>query len=110
MWRRFICLTAFAWILAVCCPGCGRKSTPLETDPSKTPWLDPQAKIKALKQSDQRIRGLAAAQLGEMGAKAADALPELERLANNDPEPKVRQRAKEAIEKIRAATGTGPPQ
>jgi HEAT repeat protein len=78
----------------------------MEIDPSKTPWLDPQAKIKALKQSDQRVRDLAAAQLGEMGARAADALPELERLANDDPEPNVRERAKEAIDKIQAATGT----
>ena len=80
----------------------------METDPSKTPWLDPQAKIKALKKSDQRVRGLAAAQLGEMGAKAADALPELERLAKDDPEPNVRERAKVSIDKIRAATGTRP--
>jgi HEAT repeat protein len=82
----------------------------VETDPSKTPWLDPQAKIKALKQSDQRVRGLAASQLGEMGADAVDALPELERLAKDDPAPDVRERAKESIDKIRAATGTGPVQ
>jgi hypothetical protein len=103
-------MSVFAGVLAaVCCLGCGH-SAPLETDPSKTPWLDPQAKINALKQSDQRLRGLAAAQLGEMGAKAAYALPELERVAKEDPEPKVRERANKAIDKIRAATGASPPQ
>jgi HEAT repeat protein len=77
----------------------------LETDLSKTPWLDPQAKIKALRQSDQRVRGLAATQLGELGAQAVDALPELERLAKEDPDLNVRARAKESVAKIRAATG-----
>lgn len=100
-------MTMFAWVLAgVCSLGCGR-SAPTETDPSKTPWLDPQAKMKALKQSDRRVRGLAASQLGEMGAKAVDALPELERLAKDDPDPDVRERAKKSVDKIRAATGAG---
>lgn len=99
-------MMVFAWALAaVCSLGCG-KSAPTETDPSKTPWLDPQAKLNALKQSDRRLRGLAAYQLGEMGAKAVDALPELERLAKEDPDQTVRERAKASVDKIRAATGT----
>jgi hypothetical protein len=40
-----------------------------------------------------------------MGAKAVDAIPELEKLAKDDASPKVRENARLAIEKIRAAAG-----
>jgi len=90
--------------------GCGESPPPV-TDPAKAPWLlDPDSQIKLLKESQERVRGLAAFNLGNMGAKAVDAIPELERLAKNDPEPIVRNRAKEAIEKIRAAASASPPQ
>jgi hypothetical protein len=90
--------------------GCG-KSPPPVTDPAKAPWLlDPNSQIKLLKESQHRVRGIAAYNLGNMGAKAIDALPELERLAKNDPEPIVRARAKEAIDKIRSATEAKPAQ
>jgi HEAT repeat protein len=62
--------------------------------------------MEALKNQDFRIRGLAAFHLGNLGAKATDALPELERLAKDDPNSKVRDNAQMAIQKIRAATGT----
>ena len=89
--------------------GC-KKSPPPVTDPAKMPWLDPQSQIKGLKDDDYRIRGLSAFNLGNMGAKATDAISELKRLAKDDPEPKVRERAKEAIDKIRSAAGASPPQ
>ena len=41
-----------------------------------------------------------------MGAAATEAIPELEKLAANDPEQKVRDLSKEAVEKIRAASGS----
>jgi hypothetical protein len=41
-----------------------------------------------------------------MGAKAADAIPELEKLASSDSNPKVRENARLAIEKIRGAAGS----
>jgi hypothetical protein len=83
--------------------GCS-KSTPPVTDPAKAPWLlDPKSQIEGLKNGDDRIRGIAAFNLGNMGAKGADALPELERVAGDDPSQKVRDRAKEAIDKIKAA-------
>jgi hypothetical protein len=83
--------------------GCG-KSPPPVTDLSKAPWLDPKVQAEGLKQSDMRLRGLSAVNLGKIGAPAADALPALEELAQSDPEPKVRKLAREAIDKIRAAS------
>lgn len=84
--------------------GC-EKSPPPVTDPAKAPWLlDPKLQIEGLKNGDFRIRGLSAFNLGNMGAKAADAIPDLEKLSKDDPNPKVRENAREALEKIRAAT------
>lgn len=82
--------------------GCS-KAPPPPADLSKAPWLDPQVQIKNLKESDERVRRAAASNLGSMGSNAAAALPELERLAKSDPSTKVRDNAKEAIEKIKAA-------
>ena len=92
-------------ILTAClCWGCGK--SPAVTDLSQTPWLDPKAQIKSLKDGNMQIRGIAAHHLGNMGAGAAEAIPELEKLAENDPEKKVRDLSKEAVEKIRAASGS----
>jgi hypothetical protein len=84
--------------------GC-EKATPPTIDPVKTPWLDPDSQIEGLKHSDFRIRGLSAFNLGNLGARGADAVPELERLAKDDPNQKVRENAAEALAKIRAAAG-----
>lgn len=84
--------------------GCG-ESAPPAADLSKTPWLDPQAQIEGLRSSDFRVRGLSAFNLGNLGAAAVAAVPELERLAKNDANEKVRENAAEALERIRAATG-----
>ena len=67
---------------------------------------DPQSQIEGLKNSDVRIRGISAFNLGNMGAKAADAIPVLEKLAKDDANPKVRENARLALEKIRAAAGS----
>jgi hypothetical protein len=83
--------------------GCGK--APPAADPSKAPWLDPKTQIESLKDEDFRVRGIAAFNLGNLGAKAAHAIPELERLAQNDPIPKVRENAAAALEKLRAASG-----
>lgn len=85
--------------------GCGESAAP-PADLSKTPWLDPQAQIEGLKSSDYRVRGLSAFHLGNLGAAAIGAVPELERLAKDDANEKVRENAAEALEKIRAATGS----
>ena len=86
--------------------GCDN-SPPPPTDPAKAPWLlDPQSQIEGLKNSDVRIRGISAFNLGNMGAKAAGAIPELEKLAKDDANPKVRDNARLALEKIRAAVGS----
>jgi hypothetical protein len=99
MFHKLLLLFSMALI------GC-EQATPLPTDPAKAPWLlDPQSQIDSLKDNDLRIRGIAAFNLGNMGASAEKAIPDLEKLAKDDPEPKVRESAKEAIEKIRAATG-----
>jgi hypothetical protein len=86
--------------------GCDNTPPP-PTDPAKAPWLlDPKSQIEGLKNSDVRIRGISAFNLGNMGAKAADAIPALEKLAKDDPNQKVRENARLALEKIRAATGS----
>lgn len=92
-----------AMLLAFVAVGACKKTLP-PPDPSKAPWLDPKAQLESLTNSDFRIRGVAAYNLGNMGAKAADAIPELERIARDDPNPKVRENAQQAVEKIRAAT------
>ncbi len=81
--------------------GC-EKAPPPVTDPAQAPWLyDPKSQIDSLKSGNYRIRGLAAFNLGNMGSKAVEAVPALEKLAKDDPNPKVRENASEALEKIR---------
>jgi hypothetical protein len=95
---------AMILFLAVLSIGCDN-GPPQVIDPTKTPWLDPKTQIESLKDSNFKIRGLAAFNLGNMGERAVDAIPELERLAQSDPNPKVRENAAAALEKIRAAGG-----
>ena len=83
--------------------GCDDAATP-PADLTKTPWLDPKVQIESLNSGEYRIRGLAAHHLGNIGAPAAEAIPALEKVARDDPEPKVRENAVKALEKIRAAT------
>jgi hypothetical protein len=86
--------------------GCDNTPPP-PTDPAKAPWLlDPNSQIDGLKNSDVRIRGISAFNLGNMGAKAAGAIPVLEKLAKDDANTKVRENARLALEKIRAAAGS----
>jgi hypothetical protein len=99
---QFVRRTAGMLFLAGIFIGC-EKSPPPVMDLSKAPWLDPEVQIEGLKDSDMRIRGVSAINLGNIGAAAADAIPALEKLAKDDPEPKVRENAANALEKIRAA-------
>jgi len=96
------------WLVALvvgAAVGC-KKTAQSPTDPAKAPWLlDPNSQIKGLTDQDFRIRGLSAFNLGNMGGKAASALPVLEKLAKEDPNSKVRERAQEAVDKIRTASG-----
>jgi HEAT repeat protein len=66
--------------------------------------------IDGLNSSDKVIRGVSAYNLGNIGAPAADAVPRLEQLAKDDPEPKVRENAAKAVEKIRAELGQDAPE
>lgn len=100
--KRFLRSASAALLLAGHLVGCGDAPPPV-TDLSKAPWLDPKVQIEGLKDSDMRIRSLSAINLGNIGAAASDAIPELERLARTDGEPKVRENAAKALEKIRAA-------
>ena len=102
--RRLNRNSAIVFLLAVVSVAGCKEASPPVTDVTKTPWLDPQSQIKGLKDGDYRIRGLSALNLGKMGAKAADAIPELERLSRDDPNERVRENAGQAVEKIRAAT------
>ena len=105
-WSSFIRrAAAMALVLVACCAAGCEKAPPPPTDPAQAPWLlDPKLQIEHLKSDDFRLRGIAAFNLGNMGAKASDGLPELERLAKDDPEAKVRKLASEAAAKIRAAS------
>jgi HEAT repeats len=95
-----------AMILLAACVIVGCENAPPQAiDPNKTPWLDPKTQIESLKDPNFKVRGLAAFNLGNMEDRAVGAIPELERLAQNDPHPKVRENAAAALEKIRAAAG-----
>jgi hypothetical protein len=95
--------TAASLLIVGLIVGCQKASPPPAADLTKTPWLDAQVQKEGLKDSDMRIRGVSAINLGNIGAAAADALPELEKLAKSDPETKVREKAAQAVDKIRAA-------
>ena len=55
----------------------------------------------ALAADDESIRTAASLALGDLGATARDALKSLERVADDDPTPEVREAAKNASAKIR---------
>ncbi len=75
--------------------GCSDAPPPV-TDLSKAPWLDPKVQIEGLKDSDMRIAGLSAINLGNIGAPAADAIPELEKLASTTASPRSAKRCEGA--------------
>jgi hypothetical protein len=98
-------------IVVVCLVAACEKSPPPVTDPAKAPWLlDPKSQIELLKNDEYRIRRLAAAHLGKMGGAASEALPILEKVANDDAHPKVREEARAAADSIRSATSDSPRQ
>jgi hypothetical protein len=106
LWRKpaRVSVASLIVMIGAAISGC-EKAPPPVTDPANAPWLlDPNSQIEGLKNSDFRIRGLSAFNLGNMGAKAVDAIAPLEELARNDPNAKVRKNAQEAIDKIRSAT------
>jgi hypothetical protein len=106
LWRgpAGVSVTALILLIGAAILGCETAPPPV-TDPANAPWLlDPNSQIEGLKNSDFRIRRLSAFNLGNMGAKAVDAIAPLEELARNDPNPKVRKNAQEAIDKIRSAS------
>ena len=98
------------WLLLLLVAGCRKAPPPAAVDLSRTPWLDPKVQIEGLTSRESIIRGASAFNLGNIGADAADAVPQLERLAQNDPEPKVREQAAAALGKIRSALGQGGPE
>jgi HEAT repeat protein len=96
-------LSLLLLLMAASSAGCRRTPTPT-IDPAKMPWIDPKVQIEGLTNRDVRIRGISAFNLGNIGAKAVAALPALEKLAKDDPNPKVRENSQEAIKKIRSAS------
>lgn len=87
--------------------GCDRAPDVAEPTPETAPWLFPDEQMKLLAAPDFKVRALAARNLGKMGAAAEPAIPELEKLLEDDNE-KVRDIAQEALDKIRAALGNSP--
>jgi hypothetical protein len=101
--RRYLLAASAVVLVSAFIAGCEQETTP-PVDPAKAPWLyDPQSQIEGLASRDMRLRAISAYNLGNMGALAAEAAPQLEKLAQDDPEPKVRDQARQALEKIRAA-------
>lgn len=95
-----ISLWRLAALSAIACAGC---SEPTAEPPQDAPWLDASEQIELLKQKDSRLQALAARNLGNLGLQAAEAIPKLEELSRH-PNPKVSESARQALEKIRAAT------
>lgn len=82
------------------CKHCGRDVEPL---PETT--VRPPLPLDDLQSPNPEVRHRGADLLGERGAAAVDALPELERLAKSDPDRRVRTRAQWAVENIRRKSG-----
>jgi len=91
-------------MIALAFVGCDKSPEVAEPTVETTPWLFPEPLIKQLTSADFRARGVAAIGLGNMGAKAEAAIPELEKLLE-DENPNIRKVVKEALEKIRADLG-----
>ncbi|NOY43484.1 MAG: HEAT repeat domain-containing protein [Planctomycetes bacterium] len=94
----------FGLLMILVFAGCDKGPVPAERSPETTPWFYPEPQIELLTAPDFKTRAVAARNLGKMGAKAEAAIPELEKLLEDKNE-KVREIAKEALEKIRAETG-----
>jgi len=60
--------------------------------------------------ADSGARRMAASLLGRLGPKAAEAIPELERLAADDPDADVREAAGGALEKMREEPAESDPE
>jgi hypothetical protein len=94
----------FLYVATLCSAMLAGCSGPPAAPPPDAPWLDVKQQIELTKQNDVRLRTLAVRNLGNLGAQAAEAIPRLETLAS-DPNPKVSEHAREALAKIKAATG-----
>lgn len=105
-------MSAYAALLAAASlwlsAAAGCSSEPDAAPPPNAPWLDPKQQIELLNQKDIRLRILATRNLGNLGAQASEAIPRLEAMTS-DPNPKVSQNAREALEKIKAATAEANP-
>ena len=93
-------------LLALMAVGCSDPEPEPVPTPETTPWLFPEQQIELLESSDDRVKILAARNLGKLGAKAADAIPKLEKLGDDD-NAKVREAAEQALEKIRTEMAAG---
>lgn len=105
--RHTICRKAVPLIVALVIllssiSGCGRGGSPPGAPSPATNVPALLEELKVLKGSESvGRRNLAANRLGRLGAKASDAIDELEDVANSDPNPDVRETAKLALAKIR---------
>ena len=95
----------FAIVVGLVCIGCSDGPDLVEPTLETTPWLFPEPNIEQLSSEDFQARAVAAKSLGRMGAKAEEAIPHLEKLIEEDENPKVREVAKTALDQIRAAVG-----
>ena len=72
-----------------------------EVAPDTATINDKAALIADLSNKDQATRGIAAGRLGDMGAAAQDALPELEKAAKKEKVPMVKTMMQDAIKKLK---------
>ncbi len=112
--RRDLVVKPFFYLLALmlvtAVAGCGGAEDSQEV---KLPKLadknsvDVPRTIEALSHAEPRVRILNAYRLGELGPRAAEAIPALQKLTN-DPDPRVKLRAEEALAKIQASDESTP--
>jgi len=97
-WLNFGCMV----VVAICMTfvGCGPQKAS-EEQVERQEWSDPQKQIELLGSNLPQVRILAVTNLGNAGKAAEDAIPALEKIAENDPEERVRTAAQEALGKIR---------
>lgn len=94
-------LRLFAAPILFAC-GCGNSSTVKPLDPKDEQNKRVMSATKALKDPVSLTRQVSAGVLEREGAAAKSAIPDLEEVAKNDKDPKVKQAANKALEKLRA--------
>lgn len=99
--KGFLQVVLCAGVIGLFTAGCGGGTETPPTGSSSDPKAVVDNLVKLLKHPKPAARSAACTQLARLGADASAALPELEKVAKSDKVKKVRDRAQEAITKIK---------